>query len=46
MTLAEHGGCDTVIVAQWLPIEIKTCADDFCKDRWERVVYQCKPEDQ
>ena len=39
-------GCDSVSNMQWLPIQIKTCAGEFCKDRWERKVYQCKPEDQ
>lgn len=33
--LAE-GGCDAVPNLQWLPKSIKTCADDDCKDRWER----------
>ncbi|WP_143074358.1 HNH endonuclease signature motif containing protein [Nitrosomonas sp. Nm166] len=33
--LAE-GGCDAVRNMQWLPESIKTCADDHCKDRWER----------
>lgn len=30
------GGCDAVRNMQWLPTVIKTCADDDCKDRWER----------
>lgn len=30
------GGCDAVRNMQWLPKTIKTCADDDCKDRWER----------
>lgn len=30
------GGCDSVSNMQWLPESIKTCADDHCKDRWER----------
>lgn len=30
------GGCDAVRNMQWLPKAIKTCADDKCKDRWER----------
>ena len=33
------GGCDSVSNLQWLPVEIKRCADDLCKDRWERDVY-------
>ena len=34
------GGCDSPANMQWLPNEIKRCADDACKDRWERTVYQ------
>lgn len=30
------GGCDTVANLSWLPDVIKSCADDACKDRWER----------
>lgn len=30
------GGCDSVSNMQWLPESIKTCANDNCKDRWER----------
>ena len=37
-----EGGCDTVLNMQWLPKAIKTCADDNCKDRWERVIYKNK----
>lgn len=33
------GGCDSVGNLQWLPIELKRCAGDKCKDRWERTVY-------
>lgn len=32
----ERGGCDSISNMQWLPKSIKTCADDDCKDRWER----------
>ena len=32
----DRGGCDAVRNMQWLPKSIKTCADDDCKDRWER----------
>ena len=39
-------GCDDPNNMQWLPIQIKTCAGEFCKDRWERRVYVCNPEDQ
>lgn len=38
-------GCDAVSNMQWLPVQIKTCKGEFCKDRWERSVYQC-PETQ
>lgn len=38
-----NGGCDTVINMQWLPIEIKRCGGNFCKDRWERTVYKRQP---
>lgn len=37
-----EGGCDTVVNMQWLPKAIKTCADDLCKDRFERVIYKKK----
>ena len=30
-------GADAVHNMQWLPKTIKTCADDSCKDRWERA---------
>ncbi len=33
------GGCDSQINLQWLPDSIKSCADDDCKDRWERVYH-------
>lgn len=33
------GGCDAVSNIQWLPVEIKACAGDRCKDRWERKIY-------
>jgi len=33
------GGCDSVSNLQWLPVEIKRCGEDVCKDRWERKVY-------
>lgn len=38
-----NGGCDSIINMQWLPKAIKTCAGDWCKDRWERILYQRKP---
>jgi len=37
-------GCDNYNNMQWLNNDIKTCAG-ICKDRWERWVYICKPED-
>lgn len=38
------GGCDLPHNMQWLPAELKTCAASvaYCKDRWERSVYQTK----
>lgn len=36
------GGCDSVANLSWLPVQIKRCAGQYCKDRWERRVY-CKP---
>ena len=39
-------GCDAVSNMQWLPLTIKSCAGTECKDRWERKVYLCKPEDK
>ena len=33
------GGCDQAENMQWLKIEIKNCAGDDCKDRWELEVY-------
>ena len=35
-----NGGCDAVSNLQWLPHQIKSCAGEFCKDRWERKVYK------
>lgn len=34
------GGCDVILNMQWLPKKIKTCADDLCKDRFERIIYK------
>lgn len=34
------GGKDEIFNLQWLPVEIKTCSGDLCKDRWEREVYK------
>lgn len=33
------GGCDAVSNLQWLPVEIKTCKENYCKDRFEQKVY-------
>lgn len=33
------GGRDAVINLAWMPDEAKSCAADYCKDRWERRVY-------
>ena len=33
------GGCDAVWNAQWLPDAIKSCAQQTCKDRFERIIY-------
>ena len=35
----KSGGCDAVRNMQWLKKITKSCADDYCKDRYERVVY-------
>ena len=32
-------GCDEVSNLGWLPVQIKTCAGQLCKDRWEQRVY-------
>ena len=33
------GGVDAIYNLQWLPVEIKTCKEDYCKDRFERKIY-------
>jgi len=33
------GGCDSVINMAWMPVQIKSCKADWCKDRWERTYY-------
>jgi len=33
------GGCDSIINLTWMPNEIKSCARDWCKDRWERIYH-------
>lgn len=35
-----EGGCDSVSNLDWMPIEIKSCAGKYCRDRWERRVYK------
>lgn len=39
-------GCDILSNLQWLPIEIKTCKESYCKDRFERTIYKCNPINQ
>lgn len=34
-----NGGCDAVRNMQWMPAAGKSCSEDYCKDRYERVVY-------
>lgn len=33
------GGCDSVSNLDWMPVEIKTCAQWYCRDRFERKIY-------
>jgi hypothetical protein len=33
------GGVDAIYNLQWLKTDIKNCAGDDCKDRWERDFY-------
>ena len=33
------GGRDAVFNMAWIPDDCKSCAADYCKDRYERVVY-------
>lgn len=37
------GGCDSVANMDWMPDEIKSCAQPWCRDRWERKVYDAAP---
>lgn len=32
------GGCDAVVNMQWMPIVAKICTEDYCKDRYERMI--------
>lgn len=38
------GGCDSVSNLDWMPEEIKSCAEPWCRDRWERKVYDSAPD--
>lgn len=33
------GGCDSVSNMDWMPTKIKTCKEDWCRDRYERKIY-------
>ena len=33
------GGCDSVSNMDWMPDQIKSCKEPWCRDRWERQVY-------
>lgn len=33
------GGCDAVSNLDWMPDEIKSCAQPWCRDRFERKIY-------
>ena len=33
------GGCDAVSNMDWMPVEIKTCKNWWCRDRFERRIY-------
>ena len=33
------GGCDSVSNMAWMPDQIKSCASQYCIDRWERKYY-------
>lgn len=35
----KSGGCDAVRNMQWLRKTTKSCAEDYCKDRYERIIY-------
>lgn len=34
-----NGGCDAVWNLDWMPVQIKTCAQWYCRDRFERKIY-------
>ena len=33
------GGVDAVYNLQWLPLAGKSCKEEYCKDRYERIIY-------
>ncbi len=35
----QRGGADAQINLQWLPVQIKSCAKPWCKDRFERAYH-------
>jgi hypothetical protein len=37
-------GADRVSNMQWIPVEIKTCAEWYCIDRFERKIYGKYPD--
>lgn len=37
------GGCDSVANLDWMPDEIKSCAQPWCRDRYERKIYDQVP---
>lgn len=37
------GGCDSVNNIDWMATDIKTCKEDWCRDRYERKIYDQVP---
>ena len=37
------GGADAVSNMDWMPIQIKTCTQAYCRDRFERKIYALVP---
>jgi len=37
-------GIDAVFNLQWLPVDIKSCSNIHCKDRFERLIYAPDPK--
>ena len=33
------GGCDSVANLDWMPDDIKSCSEPWCRDRYERKIY-------